>query len=480
MTPVVEPGLYVWPVLAIPEDPAPPPPPVEIPVRELVDSSSLETAPPVVVDSDTVILTPASYATWAAMFSAHSTKRRYYLTPGDYTSWGQCAITLSGTTGARKELRYYDPATHDTHPYLRRNPATEARVDVIKFSGGGSRPHDWYFHGLTGRAINGEWSTGSGTSGGKATYVTWDFCLMEESAGYGIRVHSSHVTVQRCVLQQASIAGGAQPDAPGLQIFSNAAEAITDVKFLDNELIDWSDGIALSDDATTGSTPYDNILIEGNDVYVTSARYLESGTKAETENGIDIKAGSNLAEGIILRNNRWWGFRQTVPVPGAVGSLGQAIAIHRYGRNVTIEDDIVGDAPFGITEFSYFSGSGIPQSTPRYTILRRVLFHDVTNISGTDQGACTRTNGDTQYIDCWFSRCDYVHYSNISTYPAGGPPDFTGCTRIDTDTLHPASVASNPYVEANNYVLPTPENWVSYERKRWTGVEVVTGARPAA
>lgn len=445
--------------------------------RLLTPSTNLETPPPIVVDGDTVLLTPASYASWTAMFAANTTKKRYYLQPGDYRPWGQCAITLSGAPGARKEMRYYHPATHDLHPYDRRDVATEARVDVIKYSGGSSRPHDWYFHGLTGRQVNGEWSTGSGTGGGKATYVTWDYCLEEEALGYGVRIHASHCTVQRCVIRQAT--DGGQNDAPGLQIYSGStAEAIEDVKFLDNELIDWADGIALSDDASNSWTPYNNILVEGNDVYVTSARYLAGGL-AETENGLDCKAGSDLPNGIILRKNRWWGFRQTV---AEVGSIGQALAIHRYARNVLIEDDIVGDSPVGITEFNWVDG--VPQTTPRNTVLRRVWFHDIRDYAAAGglvgAAACTRANGETRYEDCRFVRSGYVAYKHGWT-PAAGPT-FTGCVRIGTETFHPDSVNypdDDPYDAALNSNPGTPARYDTYERKRWTGREFAVGAVPA-
>ncbi len=452
-----------------------------MPSRRIKSSRFLESPPP--IDwSSAVVLTPSSYASWSAMLSATASVNDVLLTPGDYVAaWGTTMqIQTSGTQARRKTIRYYDPATDYLHPLWRRSPATEARVGIITFGGGSSRPHDWYFYGLTALDLDGEWSTGSGSQGGKATYVTWDWCLGDEAQGYGVRVHSSNVTVQRSVFRQSIEFG--QNDAPALQIFGTLGEPITGIKFLNNELVNWFDGMALSDDATDGMTPYNDVLIEQNDTYITEARYLAGGTLAQTENGIDIKAGSNIPRGVTLRNNRWWGFRQTQTAdPNEAGSMGQAIAIHRFGRHVYIAGDIIGDCPGGITEFAWHTGSGIPQTTPRYNEIERVSFHDISNYAGAEgvagAGACTRANGNTDYHHCTFARSDYVAYAHTDYRPS--EPIFTSNVRVETEVFHPDSNDDNPYAETDatrNVHRTRDVVYGTYERKQWSGPEFAEGA----
>ncbi len=437
----------------------------------LSPSKHLETLPEV-ESGYAKIVTPQSYANWPAAKAANPTTRHWLLTSGSYLHWGDNTISDSGSPNARKSIRYYHPDSRvmAMHPEKRKVRGEEAVVGVINFTApGGVRQAHWYFHGLTGRGYQGQMSTGSV---GKATYVTWDYCLLEDNDGYGVRLFSSNNCVQRCLIRGTA---RSPDDAPAVQLFSNNTENLTGIKLLDNELCDYGDQIAFSDSGI--EVFYDDILIEGNDGYSSGARYNPGGLSHVLENCVDIKIGSSRPEGVVFRSNRWWGTRRTLR-NGIATSDGTGFVIHRYARNILVEGDIFDDMPNGIWTNAYAGDTGIPSSTPRNVRVRNCAFSRVRNISGVDNGACSRSNGTDIFENCYFSRSDYVAFANTTYIP--GPPSFAGCVRgEETGVFHPSSVgAANPYVAAQNRVIPATTRYRPYQRKRWSGPEIALSAIP--
>ncbi len=82
--------------------------------------------------------------------------------------------------------------------------------------------------------------------------------------------------------------------------------------------------------------------IEGNDIYLTPARYLDGGATTWAENAIDLKAGSSRPRSTRIDSYRMWGFRRNA-VPTARGEL---LVIQWSSRNVVVTRNIFGDAHF--------------------------------------------------------------------------------------------------------------------------------------
>ncbi len=409
---------------------------------------------PPVDRAHSVELTPESYRSWDEMLAANPTAVDYLLRPGDYTGWGRLDVRgRAGTAERPIVVRYYNPGVDDQlHPSKRRG---EARVDGILV-------HDpdamyWTFHGLTARAAA-LWST-------DADHTTWDWCLVEKSDRVvSIRVSASHVTVQRCVMRD-SVHPFAR-DAVAVQVRPVEGRPVTDVKILDNEMYNYSDGVQLTKNAREPETEMD-ALIEGNDIYTTPDQYLPGGT-ANVENAIDIKGGNDSIP-TIIRGNRMWGFRRNGKT-----AIGDIIVLHQYARNIVIEDNVIADAPSGIREAHW--PKGVEMSRPRNIVVRRNRFYDIHKMNGEDTGAAVHPTSNTRYTENVFVGCDYaVDAPPPAGYRAAGPT-FEKNVRVRTEAKAPGARFA-PFDEERNLVLRNDKSWRAeqYRRRRWTGA-----AAPAA
>ena len=141
-------------------------------------------------------------------------------------------------------------------------------------------------------------------------------------------------TIQNNVVRNSAI--GAGDDAHCISISDNR----DDGKVLNNEIYNCSDGIQTRRSART--------VIDNNDVYVTSARYIncnsgdpwptaqnDAGNCMCGENAIDVKGGGATANIMTISFNRVWGIRRGDSVTGgACGAsgdeTGDAIKIHGH------------------------------------------------------------------------------------------------------------------------------------------------------
>lgn len=454
----------------------------------ITDSLLLKTLPPKNTTVGTfVVLTPASFLSWGDCFTTHppSAGFQYHLTPGDYRGWGIATIDSGvggGASGNPAMIRYVG-SEENLHPVTRKAfGAGEAVVDSILFTGANSK--FWHIHGLTTRA-----PTGDNDVVSNAHHITWDWMLVEDSTrAYGIRLRSfgsdSHQTVQRCVIRNFIRALG--DDSIGVQVFPIGANAIHNTLILDNEIYNVADGVQVSQNASDDFVETSGI-IEGNDLYITSAMYgttvagvftpNPSGNHANAENAIDMKSGSYVVPWTI-RNNRMWGFR-----PNGVTSTGDAMVFHIAARNTDVSDNIIGDAPRGLQVSNWnVAPSPLGQDTPRNLRFYRNQWHDIIARSGDTtpgSGAALRPINNEYFEGNYYARCDYLLYTH-GALRAGGPT-FTGERRVLPNGLyHPESVAPNPYVEGGTNLALANATCESYQRRRWTGIQNAVGAFVAA
>jgi hypothetical protein len=134
-------------------------------------------------------------------------------------------------------------------------------------------------------------------------------------------------------------------------------------RIVDNEVGDWGDAITVAGYSESCAEPgvQHGTIIDGNDAYITPAKYVDCDTAAPNpngecacaENGIGLKAdgGPNPADWTIVTNNRAWGFRPTPHVPcGGSGSNGQAIeAGSRCPGHVLVAGNVISDSTTGIS-----------------------------------------------------------------------------------------------------------------------------------
>lgn len=437
----------------------------EMMVLPLTDSPNLFPVPPI-DPSNFVELRDDSYGDWATALREHEGAVDFLLRPGDYRPWG--TLLLRGAVGNSAQrpstLRYYNPGVDDeVHP-VRRSRA--ALVDSFHFAGPGTR--DWLVHGLTVSHPTGYPIIDLGASN-----ITIDFCLVEYGMVHSFRIrHGIDCTIQRCVIRETIRPENVQ-DSVGIEV-GNIDADVTGIKILDNEIYNVGDGIQLAD----GPAPRRpvEVLMEGNDIYLEPSRYIGDTNTTWDENAIDMKAGSDVPESTIIRNNRMWGFRRNAR-PSAFGEL---IVVQKYCRNAVIEDNIMGDAPRGMKDEGWKSGAGVDPNVPRNVVFRNNQFYDIRDYSTLDAGAVTKPiTSAISFIANYFARSDYLADATPPAYRGGGPI-YTGNILVDVGSVqrpegHPSLVLQPG---DDNRIATAPHGYDTYERRRWTGPEVAIGAIP--
>ena len=437
----------------------------------ITSSSYLEATPTRNTTPGTfVALTPASFATWNACFGVYppSASFQYHLSGGDYTSWGTASFTNAvggGVSGSRCVMMYVG-SDMTTHPCIRSGSGNEAIINSIRVNG--TNVGYLHFYGLTQRNPLNEndvvVSTGS---------VVFDFMLIEESDNnYGIRLRSGHDhVVQRCVIRNSVNYGTGAGDL-GINVVPQTA-AVQRIRIIDNEIYNWGDSFQVSQNATDDWIGTSG-RIEGNDFYLTDARYYSGSTMANAENAMDFKAGDDVLPWIV-NNNRCWGFR----VGGE--ATGDLVTVHRRARNIQFTNNIFADAPSAFSCVAWDSPAtmSLGQDYPRSMSFDKNSFCDIRDFTGgTGEGACMRIINNERITQNYFSRCDSVIY--VAAELQAGGPFISGNFTERVDAIHDADSISTPYSSSLNAVLVPQIQYQMYERKRWTGIELATGSRPGS
>jgi hypothetical protein len=318
-----------------------------------------------------VVVTPDNYLTTLAQYSpsphVNSPGHRVFcVEPGDYRGRGEVLLLASGTEQSRRFLRFH--ADDGVENAAQRG--AQAIFEAIKVVGSW-----WVIQGLTIQpqtpsrtwflsVVGGDHNVLDGNlvdGGQQANTLGNNAVLLMPLNGDP----ATHNTVQRNLVRNGN---QSRIDADYLGIVVGHAQQAGDDndynRIVDNEVVDWGDGIALSGVSAGCNDPgtQHGSVIDGNDVYLTAAKRIDcasgqpdpEGECACAENGIDVKAmpGAAAADWTRVTNNRVWGYRPTSPTVacGGSGSNGQAIAAGSVcARHVLVAKNVVLDSTTGVS-----------------------------------------------------------------------------------------------------------------------------------
>lgn len=317
-----------------------------------------------------ILTADRSKKSWSDLGVGKSKARVFLLRPGDYRRFGSLVINdKSGTASKPFIIAALAEGSKDR----------VSEVHPVKWSGNESKEvllesftlknsDHWIFYGLTFRGNN---SKDDGYTGGYtnmmrdgADHNIVANCVIEKVLkGSFVRIlNGSFNRVQTCVIRNK--VEGVPGDNIGVLLAAYEGMECRGNIITSNEIYNVTDGIAISrSDSSarkdvarphTGEAP--GTVIENNDLYVTSSLYKISGggktVGACSENAMDFKTGTysdDPEDKILVMYNRMWGFRNSVKACGASGSAGQAVVFHRMAANIFFYNNIVADAPSGIS-----------------------------------------------------------------------------------------------------------------------------------
>jgi hypothetical protein len=428
------------------------------------------------------------FGSWLDVLDAHDEVLDFLLEPGDYTDWGRLTPRAGGSQSRPRTIRYYGGGSESARHPVKRSPGAQARIDSFLFEDEGVQ--DWLLHGLWihSPSLNCSIQRGAGN-------ITVDFCLIEYAFKYSVRIRdTANCTIQRCVIREAhNIKPAEETDDPeesdeiddssGVQIGSRK-RGVSGIRILDNEIYNVGDGIQLTHSPDDPLLPIEAV-IEGNDLYLESSRYLESPPNTTLdENAIDLKAGADAPSSTVIRRNRMWGMRfNAKPDRSAAGEI---IALHKYCRNVLIEDNIMGDAPRCVSDIRWPASQDIDPRKSRHVVFCNNQVYEIRDFAAEDVGAIARpvTSGFV-FSGNHFARSTFM--ADV-TPPSGyeGVPVFVGNVLLQVHCIQrkdASNACAEPSVEydlaLNSRIRFARRGFDTYQRKRWTGPEFAKGAKPA-
>jgi hypothetical protein len=240
----------------------------------------------------------------------NSSKSIFCVQPGDYTSKGSINLTTSGTSTAKRYIRYYDPSnpSDNTHPVnmssgnraiikqlvfqgadfvvvdrLTVKEANTVRVNLVRF-------HNSY--SSTDNVLNRLLVEGGGDGGGQVSFY----------GGGG----SDRNTLQLSVVRNTTISPGDDNHCVLL------SDDIKDTRVISNEIYNCA-----ADALQIHPGLYEGTIIANNDFY------SDSSFVQYTENGIDLKGGGSSGAGnlVTIEGNRFFGLGGSGGSGGSIGAV---------------------------------------------------------------------------------------------------------------------------------------------------------------
>lgn len=247
--------------------------------------------------------------------------------PGDYRGAGAISLTQSGGPGTERYLIYFNPSDDGSHPVKMNNPAILTALNI--------QGNYWIIRRLTlrGGTTNNMWGN----------HNILDSMLIENTTERAFDLHdyADYNAIQNSVIRNTR-------PVPGVDNPCIAMGGARNLKIVNNEIYNCTDGIV----ASQGPIGTDGMVIENNDIYVTSSYYTSDGRSC-AENGIDIKQGGSRGNPVVIRHNRLWGHRPNASGCGGNGATGEAIVIHENDGNpsdyVLVEGNVIFDSTYGIS-----------------------------------------------------------------------------------------------------------------------------------
>jgi nitrous oxidase accessory protein NosD len=194
-------------------------------------------------------------------------------------------------------------------------------------------------------------------------------------AGISVAEQASDVLIEANHIYNFQKAGGG--DSHGVVLETTARNAVVRGNVIHHNSGDGVQCIGPEGGATNPGTPFDNLLIEDNELY------------QNRENGVDIKTCTR----VTLRRNTIWGHRRSAT------SAGEGVVVHLSARDVTLEENVLRGNGRGINVGGVRMGP-----PPTNIILRRNLVLDGYAADGNDGCGIrvdTSTNVKVQHNTVW-------------------------------------------------------------------------------
>lgn len=299
-----------------------------------------------------------------------------------------------------------------------------------------------------------------------AQYVTVQRVHLYGGSGYGVRIENdvAHVVIEDSEINNFD-AGSS--DAHGVGIMTANDVTVRRCNIYGNS----GDSVQVNTPDYPGYKRFaSNITIEGNNLH------------ENRENAVDIKS----ARGVVVRNNRMWGFR------AVDSSDGMAIEVQYDAQDVTITGNEVWDAVEGL-EITRGKKNGVayPAAPQRVTVAGN-LMHDFVNEGGdsaSGSGIVVRSSGAVKVYNNTILRAAsaavYVSYSDKTDLPTNVDIRnnvFDGTTNDLYFAATPANFAGL-IVDYNHYVNGTVNGsslatWLAkgFEKHATTGNPVLSAA----
>jgi hypothetical protein len=445
-----------------------------------------------------LLLTPSNISTTKRNLN-DADKRVFCLAPGDYRVAGVQVLSASGNQNARRYLRFpttdgYRNAAQRTQRAILESLRITGNWWVIEqvtimptlTAGTGSYVH---IQGGDHNTLDGNLIDG-GAHGNVSTTTG-----IKIGGNYGDPATYNHV--QGNVIRNGNMT---RRDVDYFGVLVRPGDTPTEANdnnyILDNEISDWGDGVAIGGHTTDCSEParQHGTVVDGNDIYLTSAKRANCATGAWdpngecacAENAIDTKSdpGNPYSWWTQITNNRIWGYRPT-PEGGAAtcggsGSNGQAITGgNECAGHTLIARNMISD-----------SVTGIQAVGPSWLIVGN-LVHDIRAVSGgvywsaginaTPYGSDLRiefntiVDTDTAYDNSSSdtrTRCNVV-VNDLDRMTTGQPQGANHLTLYNY--LYDGSTSNFPSSSNVSFssASASQNETYCYWRKRWTGKEQV-------
>lgn len=359
---------------------------------------------------------PGKFAHWGDLLSASRGHQTIEFLPGNYEDVpaqpnvqarapGATYLSLgpddSGTADEPRTFR----ASGDLHPFFR---APEEEVRLSGFHVGtifGTAAHNVILQGFTFRGGAHQNAIWFGSSDN-----TVDSILVEENTSpYGVRIllWAQRNKVQNSVFRNPAFRG----DGVAMQIrvpsASQGSGTMYDNQFLGNLIVDYNDGIAVTQSVGDNSDSVNGTIFADNYIFITPEKRSASPSGyVAAENAIDIKGGSSDPNNPVrVVNNRMHGFRYFDSESQVSGSDGAAIVIHNWARHVHVYGNTIWDSPVGTRIDAW--PAGFPQ-IDREVVFEANVFHSIQSYAPEDRGVAFVSALPATFYRNTFSGCDVM------------------------------------------------------------------------
>jgi len=288
---------------------------------------------------------------------------------GDHTGRGTLTLGSSGTSSTRKVLRYVRASDNNDEPW-NQSVENRSRLSAIQTN---NRSY-WIIHRLS---LTEQSYTTHITSGGTSQHIIISRILGEGIGSSGPSGDEAIISVDggSDITIQNSVVRNCQVQANKSHVAIQAGNS-TRTHIVNNEVYNCAKGISVWFNA-----PNDSLVVENNDVYVTSAFYTNC-AGVDDPNGQCSKAkalistssgGTSSATAANYVHNRVWGIRSCDTSVSCSGGGAPGYAIiggFDYPSNwILLKNNIIMDSGGGITR-----SVGSTSSTTNHSIIGNIIY----------------------------------------------------------------------------------------------------------